>query len=109
MPPPVIEELLTESYRLLQPNGVAIHLDFRAQDPFLRFVHHDHGFRNNEPYMEPFDRMDVAALYERVGFETVRIEKFAESEGATAPGYPKWRLPWTVFIARKPHADLARG
>jgi SAM-dependent methyltransferase len=109
MPPPVIEDLLAETYRLLQPGGVSLHLDFRATDPFLRFIHHGHGHRNNEPYMEPFDRLDIASLLARLGFEAVRIEPFAESEGTTAADYPAWRLPWTVFIARKPATAAQRG
>jgi ubiquinone/menaquinone biosynthesis C-methylase UbiE len=104
MPPPVIEALLAETYRLLEPGGMSVHLDFRTRDPFLRFLHHDHGFRNNEPYMEAFDRMDVESAHKRVGFEDIRIEPFAESEGTAAPDYNAWRLPWTVFIARKPAA-----
>jgi SAM-dependent methyltransferase len=109
MPPPVIGELFAETYRLLEPGGLSVHLDFRASDPFLRFIHHGHGFRNNEPYMEAFDRMDVAAAHARVGFEPVRIEAFAETDGATAPEFAQWRFPWTFFVARKPMEGGANG
>ncbi len=109
MPPPAIEELFAETFRLLEPGGLSVHLDFRASDPFLRFIHHGHGFRNNEPYMEAFDRMDVEAAHARAGFETVRIEPFAETDGATAPDFATWRFPWTFFIARKPAEGGARG
>ncbi|MBV8911443.1 MAG: methyltransferase domain-containing protein [Acetobacteraceae bacterium] len=108
MPPPVVEDLFAETFRLLEPGGLSVHLDFRASDPFLRFIHHGHGFRNNEPYMEAIDRMDVEAAHARVGFETARIEPFAEADGATAPDFPKWRFPWTFFIARKPMEAGAR-
>ena len=102
MPPLVVEEMLAETFRVLQPGGMSIHLDFQERDPFLRFVHHGHGRRNNEPYMEAFDRMDIVEVQERLGFEAVRIEKFAEADGVMAPEFRSWRLPWTVFIARKP-------
>ena len=104
LPPPAVAAVLAESWRLLAPGGYSVHLDFRTDDPFLRFIHHGHGRRNNEPYMAAFDRMDVAALHAQLGFEAVQITPFAEAEGTTAADYPLWRLPWTLFIARKPLA-----
>jgi hypothetical protein len=61
-----------------------------------------HGQRNNEPFLEPLIRMDLAAAYRKAGFDEVRIEPFAEREGATDPANPFWRFPWAAIIARKP-------
>ena len=41
-------------------------------------------------------------LYRKAGFDDVRIEPFAEREGATDPSNPFWRFPWAAIIARKP-------
>jgi hypothetical protein len=46
--------------------------------------------------------MDLADAYRRAGFDEVRIEPFAEREGATDPANPFWRFPWAAIIARKP-------
>jgi ubiquinone/menaquinone biosynthesis C-methylase UbiE len=102
LPAESIEATLAETRRLLAPGGVSIHLDFRTEDPFWQFVMYGHGQRNNEPFLEPLIRMDLAAAYRRAGFEEVRIEPFAEREGATDPSNPFWRFPWAAIIARKP-------
>ena len=101
LPAESIEATLAETRRLLAPGGVSIHLDFRTEDPFWQFVMYGHGQRNNEPFLEPLIRMDLAAAYRKAGFEDVRIEPFAEREGATDPSNPFWRFPWAAIIARK--------
>jgi ubiquinone/menaquinone biosynthesis C-methylase UbiE len=102
LPEESVDATLAETRRLLAPGGVSIHLDFRTEDPFWQFVMYGHGQRNNEPFLEPLIRMDLAAAYRRAGFEDVRIEPFAEREGATDPSNPFWRFPWAAIIARKP-------
>jgi SAM-dependent methyltransferase len=102
LPEDSVEATLAETRRLLAPGGVSIHLDFRTEDPFWQFIMYGHGMRNNEPFLEPLIRMDLAAAYRKAGFEDVRIEPFAEREGATDPSNPFWRFPWAAIIARKP-------
>lgn len=102
LPGESVDAALAETRRLLAPGGVSIHLDFRTEDPFWQFVMYGHGERNNEPFLEPLIRMDLADAYRRAGFDAVRIEPFAEREGATDPSNPFWRFPWAAIIARKP-------
>ena len=102
LPGESVDATLAETRRLLAPGGVSIHLDFRTEDPFWQFIMYGHGQRNNEPFLEPLIRMDLAAAYRKAGFEEVRIEPFAEREGATDPSNPYWRFPWVAVIARKP-------
>lgn len=107
LPGQAVEETLAETSRLLAPGGVSIHLDFRADDPFWQFIMYGHGVRNNEPFLEPLMRMDLAEAYRKAGFDEVRIEPFAEREGATDPSNPFWRFPWAAIIARKPDRRTA--
>jgi len=107
LPGQAVEETLAETNRLLAPGGVSIHLDFRADDPFWQFIMYGHGVRNNEPFLEPLMRMDLAEAYRKAGFDAVRIEPFAEREGATDPSNPFWRFPWAAIIARKPDRRTA--
>ncbi len=103
MPPPVIRDLIAESYRLLEPGGVAVHLDFLPpDDPFLTYVHYGHGRRNNEPYMEPLAKMDVVGAMKASGFRNVRAMPFEEAPGALAAAGQRWRFPWTVIVGEKP-------
>ena len=101
MPPPAVRATFAEARRLLAPGGVMVHLDFLPpDDPFLRFLHFGHGRRNNEPYMEPLARMDVAGTLDELGFRDVEILDFEEMEGAIAATAERWRFPWKVIVAR---------
>lgn len=104
LPPEAIGEMLAEAHRLLRPGGLSIHLDFLpADDAFARLLHYGHGRRNNEPFMEPLARMDLAAAHRAAGFADLRIDAFEDEDGALArPPGRKWRLPWAVVVARKP-------
>jgi ubiquinone/menaquinone biosynthesis C-methylase UbiE len=102
LPPAVVEKTLAESARLLKPGGRMVHLDFLpAPDEFSRLIHFGHARRNNEPYMEPLARMDLAALLERLGFRNVEIRPFEEADGALASGYKYWRFPWALISAER--------
>ncbi|NBS63745.1 MAG: class I SAM-dependent methyltransferase [Betaproteobacteria bacterium] len=103
LPPPHLERVVAESFRLLEPGGTVVHLDFLVPDPdpFKRFIHYSHGRRNNEPFMEPLNELDLVALHKQAGFTDVEILPFEEAEGTLAPGYRAWRFPWAMVIARK--------
>jgi ubiquinone/menaquinone biosynthesis C-methylase UbiE len=105
MPPPVVEATLREAFRLLEPGGVTVHLDFLPpEDEFLAWLHFGHGRRNNEPYMEPLARMGLRQAMERIGFADVAIEPFEEMPGALARRDTHWRFPWAVVSGTRPAA-----
>jgi ubiquinone/menaquinone biosynthesis C-methylase UbiE len=102
MAPPAIRDLIKESHRLLEPGGVAIHLDFLPpDDPFLQYVHFGHGQRNNEPWMEPLAKMNVEQAMRDAGFRNVRVMPFDEAQGAIDATYQRWRFPWTVIMGER--------
>lgn len=98
---PALRESIREASRLLEPGGTLVHLDFRVKDPFLEFIHYGHARRNNEPYMEEINNLDIEAELKSAGFKDVKTMPFEEVDGATRPDWPTWRLPWAVFVARK--------
>ena len=59
------------------------------------------GPRNNEPFMQPWAEIDVAALLQAKGFKNVTVTPFAEAEGIDATDFETWRFPWTVIAAEK--------
>lgn len=102
MPPSHIRALFKESYRLLAPGGLSIHLDFLMRDdPFGQWVHNGHSARNNEPFMVPLNEMNIAQAHRDAGFDDVEIVPFEEFNGALSPANTAWRFPWTMIIARK--------
>ncbi|MBM3408858.1 MAG: class I SAM-dependent methyltransferase [Betaproteobacteria bacterium] len=97
-----IRLVLQESFRLLEPGGEVMHLDFRPQGRWMEFLLDGHAVRNNEGFMPAFNRLDMVAAMQDAGFVDIAIEPFAETEGATRADWPYWRFPWTLFRAVKP-------
>jgi ubiquinone/menaquinone biosynthesis C-methylase UbiE len=103
MPPKAIRATVAESFRLLEPDGYAIHLDYATDDdPFDRFIHYGHAHRNNEPYMRPLNEMDLSGAFREAGYEDIRIIPFEESPNALSPANKAWRFPWVIVVGRKP-------
>jgi ubiquinone/menaquinone biosynthesis C-methylase UbiE len=102
LPPEAVERTLAEAARLLKPGGRMVHLDFLpGPGDFDRLIHFGHSRRNNEPFMEPLARMDLAALLGRLGLRSVEIRPFEEADGTLAPGYRCWRFPWALISAER--------
>ena len=49
----------------------------------------------------PANAQELVTEADTAGFDAVRIEPFAEREGAADPANPVWRFPWAAIIARK--------
>jgi len=102
LPPKAVERTLAETARVLRPGGRMVHLDFLPNDDaFDRLIHFGHSRRNNEPFMEPLARMDLAGLLGRLGFRNIEIRPFEEADGTLAPGYRYWRFPWALISAER--------
>ena len=98
-----LRRVLRQTFELLAPGGTMVHLDFWVlPDPFTRFLHYGHGFRNNEPYMRPLAELDLYAELMEAGFREIEILPFSETGDAGADASRSWRFPWTAIVARKP-------
>lgn len=103
IPLKVLDRVLDECFRLLEPGGRMVHLDFwHMPDPFSRFLHYGHGRRNNEPYMQPLAELDLPKALAAKGFVDITIEPFSETADADLAAVKAWRFPWTYISARKP-------
>jgi ubiquinone/menaquinone biosynthesis C-methylase UbiE len=103
LPTKVLKQVLQEAYRVLEPGGAMVHLDFYAfPDAFTRFMHYGHGRRNNEPFMQPLAELDLTKVLKETGFTSIQVTPFKESENSGPERRDVWRLPWTVISAKKP-------
>lgn len=106
LPTKALEELFDEAFRVLEPGGRTVHLDFyEIPDGFRRFIHYGHARRNNEPFMQPLASMDLEALLKKKGFVDIEIAPFKESADIDIEKNDAWRFPWTVVAASKPEAS----
>jgi ubiquinone/menaquinone biosynthesis C-methylase UbiE len=104
MPRSALREALAESYRVLRPGGVAVHLDFWIlSDAFERFIFEGHSKRNNEPFMASLIETDLESELREAGFENISITQFSEAEAIDPKNWPYWRFPWTRIAMQKPH------
>jgi ubiquinone/menaquinone biosynthesis C-methylase UbiE len=102
MPPKAVEGTFAEAARVLKPGGRMVHLDFLPKPTaFDELIHFGHSRRNNEPFMEPLARMDLATLLTALGFRNVEIRPFEEAEGTLGSGYRYWRFPWALISAER--------
>ena len=103
MPNSARHEMFAESWRLLRPGGIAVHLDFwLLKTPFERFVFEGHSKRNNEPFMKALFDTDLPRDLADAGFEKIEISAFGESAEIDPDNWPFWRFPWTRIAMRKP-------
>jgi ubiquinone/menaquinone biosynthesis C-methylase UbiE len=108
LPIDVLGEVLKESARLLAPGGLLRFLDFQPTgDAFRDLAMHEHGARNNEPFLPPMMDADIIAMTEAAGLINPRWVAFDERGAGRLPTarWPErreWHFPWAVLEAEKP-------
>jgi ubiquinone/menaquinone biosynthesis C-methylase UbiE len=70
--------ILAESRRLLEPGGLAIHVDLPQIDeidPYRRFIYTNETKFNNEPFWTAYRQLDLSRLMQEAGFAPQEIHR----------------------------------
>ena len=104
-PPPALEKITREAFRLLKPGGLYVNLDFHSAPggAFGRLCYFGHARRNNEVFMRAFHDSDYLGLLREVGFSSAGMLPFDDGTGPVAQDEvpAQWRFPWQLFISEK--------
>jgi len=93
-----LPNILGESYRLLKPGGMMLHLDVPGgADPFGAFVMEWECKNTNENFANMYRATDMAATAIKMGFE----EGKARNEGAAAKSFSPHFSSWPVVVGEK--------
>jgi ubiquinone/menaquinone biosynthesis C-methylase UbiE len=107
LPLEVLPGVFAEAARLLSPGGLLRFLDFQyTGDEFRDLAMTEHGTRNNEPYLAPMMRADVAGMARAAGLRGIRWRAFDERgrgllDELKWPVRSEWHFPWAVLEAEK--------
>ncbi|MCC5641982.1 class I SAM-dependent methyltransferase [Nostoc sp. CHAB 5824] len=80
IPPPAVRKVMQESYRLLAPGGMMLHVEaplYRHMDVYTQFVYDWETANNNEPFWSAVRDLDLVTLATEAGFTADKtFEKF---------------------------------
>ncbi|MBN3871793.1 class I SAM-dependent methyltransferase [Nostoc sp. JL33] len=80
IPPPAVRKVMQESYRLLAPGGMMLHVEaplYRHMDLYTQFVYDWETANNNEPFWSAVRDLDLVTLAVEAGFASDKtFEKF---------------------------------
>lgn len=83
IPPPAVRKVMQESYRLLAPGGMMLHLEaplYRHMDVYTQFIYDWETANNNEPFWSAVRDLDLVMLATEGGFAADKtFEKFVPS------------------------------
>ncbi len=80
IPPPSVRKVMQESYRLLAPGGMMLHVEaplYRHLDVYTQFIYDWETANNNEPFWSAVRDLDLVSLVTEAGFASDKtFEKF---------------------------------
>ncbi|MEI1377990.1 class I SAM-dependent methyltransferase [Nostoc sp. UHCC 0926] len=80
IPPPAVRKVMQESYRLLAPGGMMLHVEaplYRHMDVYAQFMFDWQTANNNEPFWSAVRDLDLVTLATEAGFAVDKtFEKF---------------------------------
>ncbi len=99
-----LSNILAETFRLLRPGGLMLHLDIpRGDSPLEQFMYEWETYNNNEVFAAYMTDADLVSLGEAAGFELDKLRK----DGARPDGrsvehsYSEKGFAWPVLVGWK--------
>ncbi len=99
-----LPNVMKESYRLLKPGGMMLHLDIpRPEEPFVQFLYDWENYNNNEPFSRGYREFDVVGAARDAGFgATARQEDADAGFGSGQRNYSAGSVKFPIFAGEKP-------
>lgn len=108
-----LRRILAESYRLLAPGGMSVHVDqprFDGADPWSTFLQENETHYNNEPFWRKYRSIDLEATAVAAGFaagnvslDILSADIVKQSQNNQKEPLPSGkRVGFSILIARKP-------
>lgn len=85
IPVPAIRHVLHESYRLLAPGGMMVHVEaslYSQMDAFSAFIYDWETANNNEPFWSAMRSLDLVAEAQKAGFAEDKVILTTAARGA---------------------------
>jgi len=101
---PALRNIVAESFRLLRPGGVMLHLDVpRGDDAYQQFMSQWETYNNNEVFSAYMTDVDLPALAAAVGFGDGKtyMTGAAPADGGVKHAYNPSGFEWPVLVGVK--------
>ncbi len=98
-----LSNILDETYRLLRPGGLMLHLDVpRGDTAFGQFMSQWETYNNNEVFSAYMTDVDLLPLAKAAGFDPATVKMGAAMHGdGVQHSYSDTAFAWPVLVGRK--------
>ena len=101
---PALKNIIAETYRLLRPGGLMLHLDVpRGNNEFAKFMSQWETYNNNEVFSAYMTEVDLPSVAQSVGFDadTTFMAGAIHGEEGVSHSYSADAFAWPVLVGRK--------
>jgi ubiquinone/menaquinone biosynthesis C-methylase UbiE len=101
---PALKNIIAETYRLLRPGGVMLHLDVpRGNNEFAKFMSQWETYNNNEVFSAYMTEVDLPSVAQSVGFDADKtfMAGAIHGEEGVSHSYSADAFAWPVLVGRK--------
>ena len=100
---PALKNIIEETYRLLRPGGLMLHLDVpRGDNPYQKFMSQWETYNNNEVFSAYMTDLDQVSIATSVGFDPEKTSMADAMHGdGVEHSYSESAFAWPVLVGEK--------
>lgn len=101
---PALANIIAETYRILRPGGLMLHLDVpRGDNHFGRFMSQWETYNNNEVFSAYMTEVDLARVAQNAGFDADKVVMAGAVHGddGVQHAYSEGGFEWPVLVGTK--------